>query len=55
MSRERTELATATALMILPMIPTGRQPYLLQSAEATGAIFKNQIIIKMKNDLPLSK
>lgn len=36
---EKTDVATATALRILPMIPTGRQPNLLQSAEAMGAVF----------------
>ncbi len=37
---EKIDVATATALITLPIIPITRQPYLLQRAEANGAVFK---------------
>ncbi len=37
---DHIDAATAAALIILPIIPIGRQPNLLQRAEATGAIRK---------------
>ena len=39
----KTEDATATDIIILPIIPVGRHPHLLHRAEASGASIREEL------------